>query len=142
MKHKDFTGIVPTQTTGEEIEAGASVKLKDNNEAKVFYEKVKVRLLNVNAWHKVAGIVSATFKVLNQSGKEVNRNVQKGDYFKINIPGPGSKEGDGYDWVQVEELKETAKEEMQSIAFRVRPCSNPFSEKKKKRKFLCVLNYN
>ena len=129
MKHKDFTGIVPTQYTGEEIEADASVKLNDSNEASTFYEKTKDRLLNVNEWHIVAGGISATFNVLDRSGKEVKRAVQKGDYFKIDIPGPGSKEGEGYDWVQVEELKEITQNDVQSIGFRVRPCSNPFSEK-------------
>jgi hypothetical protein len=135
MKHKDFTGIVPTQYTGEEIVADSSLELKDNSEAKAFYEIAKRHLLNVNDWHKVAGSLSAIFKVLDPSGKEVNRSVEKGDYFKIDIPGPGSKEGDGYDWVLVEELKEISNEDGQSIAFRVRPCSNPFSEKKETAHF-------
>lgn len=129
MKHKDFTGIVPTQYTGEAIEAEASVTLKDKNEAMAFYEIAKNRLLDVNAWHKIAGKISATFTILDESGTQVDRNVQKGDYFKIDIPGPGSKEGQGYDWVQVEEVKEVAKDDLQSIGIRVRPCSNPFSEK-------------
>lgn len=59
----------------------------------------------------------------------MDRNVQAGDYFKIDIPGPGGKEGESYDWVQVEEIKEISKDDIQSIDIRVRPCSNPFSEK-------------
>ena len=129
MKPKDFTGIIPAQYTGKEIEAEASVDLKDDNEAKVFYHVVKERLLQVNNWHKLAGIISAKFQLLDEAGKEVERGATKGDYIKIDIPGPGSSEGDGYDWVCIEDVKEVADGEMQSIGFRVRPSHNPFGKK-------------
>jgi hypothetical protein len=45
--------------------------------------------------------------------------------LRIDIPGPGSTSGNGYDWVVVEELKEFEEGEIQSIAFRVRPTLNP-----------------
>jgi len=62
-------------------------------------------------------------------GDKPDGAVLKGDYLKIDIPGPGSKEGDGYDWVRVEELTETQEENVQSIGFRVRPSKNPFGKK-------------
>ncbi len=86
-------------------------------------------MLDVNNWHNVAGIISAKFHVADYSGEELNRMVEKGDYLKIDIPGPGSKEGDGYDWVFVEELKEVNDDEIQSIGFRVRPAANPSGKK-------------
>lgn len=129
MKNKNYTGIIPGQYSGEEIEAEASVELGDKNVAIIFYDEVKKRLLDVNNWHQVAGILSAKFRVTDLNGKEVNRNVREGDYLKIDIPGPGSKEGDGYDWVMVEELKEVNENEIQSIGFRVRPAANPSGDK-------------
>ncbi len=129
MKHHDFTGILPPQYTGTEIEATASIELSDEIEAKHFFEEVKNRLLYVNNWHEVAGIISARFRVINKDGAEVNRSVTKGDYLKIDIPGPGSTEGDGFDWVSVEELKEVGDENMQSLGFRVRPTNNPGGSK-------------
>lgn len=126
---KDFTGIVPTQHTGEEIEAEASVEFDEENEAEKFYLIAKERLLNVNNWHKLAGIISASFQLTDTSCKEIDRQVQKGDYLKIDIPGPGSKEGDGYDWACIEELKEVSETNIQSIGFRVRPAKNPSGEK-------------
>lgn len=128
MKYKDHTGIVSPQYTGKSIEAESSVKLNDDKEAKDFYKKAKKRLLKVNKWHKIAGGVTAKFTLLNKSGKEVTRDVQKGDYFKIDIPAPGTQEGKGFDWVHVEDLKEVNNNDIQSVGFRVRPCSNPFSE--------------
>ena len=129
MKQKDFTGIVPAQHTGKEIEADASIDLKNNNEASIFYDTVKDRLLNVNNWHQLAGIISARFQLVDINGKEVARNAKKGDYIKVDIPGPGSKEGDGYDWVCIEELREINDGVIQSIGFRVRPAKNPLGDK-------------
>jgi hypothetical protein len=97
MKTKDYTGIIPPNYTGKEIEAEAAIELKDNNEAKNFYVIAKERLLDVNQWHQVAGIISATFQLVDSNGKEVTRTAGKGDYIKVDIPGPGSKEGHGYD---------------------------------------------
>lgn len=129
MKQKDFTGIIPAQYTGNEIEAQASVDLKDDNEAKIFYEVVKERLLNVNNWHKVAGIICAKFQLIDANGKEIERSAKKGDYLKIDKPGPGGSEGDGFDWVCVEDVKEVTDVVIQSIGFRVRPSQNPLGEK-------------
>lgn len=125
MKQKDFLKIIPGQYTGSIIEAGASVELEDSNAAMHFFEKAKKRLLCVNNWHDLAGLISAKFQVVDKDGYEVDRAVQKGDYLRINIPGPGSKAGDGYDWVMVEELKELNEGDLQCVGFRVRPASNP-----------------
>src|SRR3954451_17073447 len=130
MKQKDYPEIIPANYTGKTIEAEAWAEMKDDTEAKNFYGIVKERLLNVNEWHHVAGMVSATFQLIDKSGKRVKRNAEKGDYIKVDIPGPGSKEGDGYDWVYIEELKEVADENIQSIGFRVRPSANPFGDAK------------
>ncbi len=130
MKQKDIIKIIPDQYTGIEIEAEASIDLKNNNDAALFYNTVKARLLKVNEWHHVSGIISAVFQATDDSGNEVNRNIQKGDYLRVDIPGPGSKAGDGYDWVTVEELKEISDGDIQSVGFRVRPASNPSGDKK------------
>ncbi|MES2773970.1 MAG: hypothetical protein V4722_07285 [Bacteroidota bacterium] len=125
MKTPDFAGIVPAQYTGKEIEAEAAVELRNESEAKLFYEVARDRLLHVNKWHEVAGIISAVFQLVGADGKEVTRSPQEGDFFKIDIPGPGSSAGDGYDWVCVEALKEVSNDHMQCIGLRVRPSQNP-----------------
>lgn len=128
MQQKDFLNLIPPQYTGTIIEAEADVQIPDNNKASLFFDVVKKRLLEVNNWHDVAGVVSAKFQVVDMKGTEVQRAVQKGDYLRVDIPGPGSSAGDGYDWVMVEELKESANGNVQSIGFRVRPVSNPLGD--------------
>ena len=83
------------------------------------------RLLQVNHWHQLAGVASAVFQLIDSSGEPVSRTVEEGDYFKVDIPGPGSSAGEGYDWVKVEKLVEFEEEERQSIGFRVRPSAKP-----------------
>jgi len=125
MKSKDYTNIVPPQVTGKDVEADASIELDNDTAAIDFYEIAKKRLLDVNQWHELAGLISAKFQLTDENGNELHDEVQQGNYIRVDIPGPGSKEGDGYDWVFVEELSEVAFENIQSIGFRVRPSTNP-----------------
>ena len=129
MKHKDRLGIVPPQFAGQEIEVEAKQELKSEADAENLYNAAKKKLLEVNSWNKIAGVLTAQFQIINDKGKEVKREVKKGDFLRIDIPGPGSNEGDGYDWVFVEELNEINNGTVQSVGFRVRPDKNPFGEK-------------
>ena len=76
---------------------------------------------NVNQWKEYAGSISADFRLVDKLGRAVERKAKKGDYFKIDIPGPGTKSGDGYDWVRIEEVVSTSAADAESFGFRVRP---------------------
>ncbi len=58
---------------------------------------------------------------------KIERDAQTGDYFKIDIPGPGTKTGEGYDWVRIEAIEDysNASAENESFGMRVRPAPNP-----------------
>jgi hypothetical protein len=127
MKKKNPPEIIPPQQTGRAIDVESIVRLDDEYDAKVLFEKVKERLQNVNQWKEYAGNISASFQLVDKSGVEVNRKVEKGDYFKIDIPGPGSKSGEGFDWVQLETIESTTGPDSESFGFRVRPTGNPQS---------------
>ena len=129
MKQQDHIDIVPPQSAGQEIEVETIKEFRNEADAKSFFNVAKKKLLDVNNWNKIAGAITAQFQIIDEKGREVSREVKKGDYLRIDIPGPGSKEGDGYDWVLVEELKEIEKGSLQSVGFRVRPHENPFGEK-------------
>lgn len=125
MKKKNYTGIVPGQHKGKKIDTEASVHFSSAEEAQSFFQQAKDRLLNVNQWHELAGKAMATFQLTDAQGNEVSRTVREGDHFRIDIPGPGSKSGDGYDWVLVESVEKVAQPEVESIGIRVRPATNP-----------------
>lgn len=97
--------------------------------AKKLFESAKERLLNVNRWNIICGEASATFRLTDEKGHEIDENPKVGYYFKIDIPAPGSKTGEGYDWVKVEaiEEKENQSEDSEFLAIRVRPSKNPLN---------------
>ena len=125
MSEKKISHIVPPQQSGKAIDAESSVELKNEREAKEFFATVRERLKNVNQWKSYAGNISANFQLVDQYGVEVQRKIEKGDYLKIDIPGPGTKSGDGYDWVRIEEVISTSAPDLESFGFRVRPADNP-----------------
>lgn len=121
--------IVPPQQEGSQTNTEAVETLPTESDAREFFTVVKSRLLNVNSWHDYAGKGTAAFQLTDAGGNEVERTAQKGDHFRIDIPGPGSVSGEGYDWVQIEEIAETHTGEEDSIAVRVRPATNPQNDK-------------
>ncbi|HZH67049.1 MAG TPA: hypothetical protein VEY10_19320 [Flavisolibacter sp.] len=128
--------IIPNQEEGAEVNVEDSVVLQNETEAASFYTVVKERLVNINGWGKLAGALSAEFALTDDQGKEIDSYPRKGNYFKINIPAPGIITGEGYDWVQIEEVQEEGDGESESIAIRVRPASSPVNDKEDVAHFL------
>lgn len=129
MDKKDYRNIIPEHATGAKSDNEAIIELPETEKAKQFFVIVKQRLLHVNNWHQLAGKATADFILTDAHGHEVNRPVQEGDHFKIDIPGPGPATGDGYDWVQVEKIEEINTPDIESVAIRVRPATNPNNER-------------
>lgn len=127
MDTRDSRKIVPAQQRGVETNAEYSYRAGTTDEAMVVFQNACERLFNVNSWDKYSGKVSAIFRVTDETGKETNGMVKKGYYFKIDIPGPGSITGSGYDWVKIEKIDASSnnREDWESIAMRVRPSPNP-----------------
>lgn len=122
--------MVPPQESGAETNTEHSTDAHDEAAARELFGQAKQRLLNVNEWEGICGAGSAAFQLTDASGKDVERTAQESDHFKIDIPGPGTLTGDGYDWVQIERIEEerdpSGNEE--SILMRVRPATNPTND--------------
>ena len=121
--------IIPQQQVGGSSDTSAFKEFSEENKAKAFYMIVKKRLLNVNEWEKIGGLLSADFRLCDEKGNEVNRLIKENDHFKIDVPGPGTVTGDGYDWVQVESIDESSSDHEELTAIKVRPATNPTNEK-------------
>lgn len=118
--------VIPEHNRGIQTNTESSIELSSEEEAKVFFQTVKERLLNINNWHQYAGSATADFQLTDETGNPVERKPQKGDHFKINIPAPGSVTGEGKDWVRIEAIEE----DKNCIGIRVRPATNPTNERK------------
>ncbi|HYE56404.1 MAG TPA: hypothetical protein VD996_16255 [Chitinophagaceae bacterium] len=119
--------MIPPQEEGTETNTEQSKELDTPAQAKEFYLLVKQRLLNVNDWEKLCGAGSADFTLTDQQGTEADRAAQQHDHFRIDIPGPGTVTGQGYDWVRIESIEEVSSQEddTECITIRVRPATNP-----------------
>jgi hypothetical protein len=119
--------IIPRQNEGFSTDTVSKIKLDTVDEALWEFELAKERLLDVSHWHELSGDILAKFQLTDSSGRELSRKAREGDYFRINIPGPGNRAGEGYDWVHIEEIinAEDPSGPSEYVAMKVRPCSSP-----------------
>lgn len=120
---------IPKQVEGKSLDCFKSVNLSSQEAATRFFERIRSRLLDVNHWNEITKALSATFTIIDASGRTMERPVQKDDYIRIDIPGPGLPSAKGYDWVQVEGITETADAESARILLTLRPCPDPTQER-------------
>ncbi|MEJ7557672.1 MAG: hypothetical protein WKF66_05140 [Pedobacter sp.] len=127
---------VPDQTVGSSINASSEETLSTMEEAISHYAMVKQRLLNVNRWFEYAMLPLSSFKLFDHSGRVVERQAIEGDYIRIDIPGPGTKAGQGYDWVVIETILEENDPDAAVISMTVRPSVHPLSDNQNTAHFL------
>jgi hypothetical protein len=121
--------IIPEQHLGIETNTESERVFESEKQAMEMYGIARERLMQPNQWHDHAGQATADFQLTDHEGNPVSRIIEKGDHFRIDIPAPGSSTGDGYDWVQVEEIEEGHGEDGIFTAIRVRPATNPQNNK-------------
>jgi hypothetical protein len=117
---------IPRQHKGARSDVKHIKRFSNEEQAIDFFPLAKKRLLHVSQWGKLCKGLSASFTLTDIDGNEVNRAARVNDHFKIAIPGPGSKTGDGYDWVKIQAItnSETAHHEEQ-LSMTVSPAPNP-----------------
>jgi len=118
---------VPLQHTGGAHNTEFSMALPSVEECVERFKIARDRLLEVNHWHELGGPFSANFILTDRNGHVQHHKAREGDHIRIDLPGPGSKTGDGYDWVEIEKIEDRCTKSGNSayVAIRVRPSSNP-----------------
>lgn len=129
--HQSKHSIIPSQKEGSETGAEDKTVTDTLNDAKDLFNQAKKRLLDINSWDKFSGPASATFCLIDANGKEVSREPKVGDFIRIDLPGPGTSEGKGYDWVIIEAIddKSLSEKDEEYFAIRCRPSPPPGSTK-------------
>ncbi|MGK6351468.1 hypothetical protein [Parapedobacter sp. DT-150] len=118
--------IVPPQRTGKQVDLDSQITLPDEDRARDFFALAKRRLFDVSHWYEIAEMPMSTFVLTDEYGGEaVKSRPKEGDHIRIDIPGPGPSVGDGYDWVQVEDITEAETLEGEQCAMTLRPTANP-----------------
>jgi hypothetical protein len=105
MKAKIVKGV-PEHTKGSFHDTESIRKLNDFNNTVESFKTLKDRVLSVNYWNYYAKGAGADFKLHDKNGNLKKRLPEKGDFIRIDIPGPGNFEARGFDWVQITEMYE------------------------------------
>lgn len=123
--------IIPENKTGVQTNTEELITFDDPGKAVVFYKLARSRLMNINRWQEIAGTGSSEFRLFDENGEATSEPVREGFYFRIDVPGPGTATGDGFDWVRVEAVEEMGDENSASqlTVIRVRPSDNPKNNK-------------
>ncbi|REC78424.1 hypothetical protein DRF60_08170 [Chryseobacterium elymi] len=93
------------------------------------FDILKQRFFSVNLWKSYCGEGFAAFKLYDSEGNAAERPPQKGDFMRIDIPGPGEPEAKGYDWVEVTDICFQEDHYSESILITCRPSVNPQNRK-------------
>ena len=122
--------LIPVNEKGKPADLEFSIQCNTIDEARHSYMRAVKRMQNPGIWHELAGWASASFKLVNRKGEEPYRLALEDDYIRIDVPGPGPLEGDGYDWVRVEKMEEyiDSSGQREWTGMKVRPCVRPGSE--------------
>ena len=118
--------LIPENKMGKEVNMEEILLENSIEEAVVAYNRACSRLLNPPLWKQLAGSAGAAFLLETATGEEAHRLAQMDDYIKIDIPGPGSVAGEGFDWVKLEAMEENSLPDAEySLGIRLRACDNP-----------------
>ena len=105
MTDSFYKNLVPEQKGGKENNLEETVKCKNDEECDALFKKARERMMDINSWQKITDEKGASFCVMDDQESVVKRTPCAGDYVRINVPGPGNKDGGGYDWVKIDALK-------------------------------------
>jgi hypothetical protein len=123
------TSLIPEHKEGKQNDLHFVAGFNNRDEAIDCFKRAQKRLLNPAIWHELGGIFSGEFVLVNETGNQPHRLAEIGDMYRIDLPGPGPKAGNGYDWVRIDAIEdrsdEAADEEIFSL--RVAPTYNPYN---------------
>ncbi|TYP92471.1 hypothetical protein BC792_11673 [Sphingobacterium allocomposti] len=114
---------IPPQVQGKQLDIFEDKRFPSAAEAFTAFSRTRERLLDINRWHEYAGAPSAQFQLVDHKGAPVEGKPQIGHYIQIDIPGPGSPRGHGYDWVAITHMTDQPTEGF--VQFTVSPSPPP-----------------
>jgi len=120
---------IPEQREGNSSDVEQHVDASTLRQAHSVFVEAARRLININNWQDISGALSAKFQLTDDHGAPLQRVPKPGDYIQIDIPGPGTATGHGYDWVRIETIEDNPDPngETESFTITVRPVPSPLN---------------
>lgn len=118
--------IIPAQVKGGSHDIVSMHCANSIDSAKDCFQKLQDRLMSVNEWHTFSAKVKTQFVLIDPLTDEPTTELKEGNLIQIDIPGPGSPSGSGFDWTVITDLQIGNKnEDTPYFAFTIRPCPAP-----------------
>jgi hypothetical protein len=124
-----ISSIVPENKDGKQNNIVFTASFPTSELAADCFTRAYKRVLNPDLWHELAGTLSANLRLFDTQGIKASRLARQGDFIQIDIPGPGTQAGKGYDWVVVDAIDDKTNPggEEELFAMRLRPAAEPTS---------------
>jgi hypothetical protein len=117
---------IPEQYKGREIIAEQHRACEGREQYKQALRVAIGRLKDVNNWHKITGMKFAEFNLMDASGEHIMHvEPQVGMHFRVNISGPATSSGEGYDWVKIVQVEDFKEGDYEGSYITVQPSDNP-----------------
>ena len=127
MKAKQIPGV-PVQKKGAFHDTESKRSFESAELVANHFEILKDRFFSIHPWKEYGGDLSADFRLFDCDGSYVERMPRKGDYIRIDIPGPGDIKAKGYDWVEVMKIDDRCYgDELERYLLVCRPSAVPQS---------------
>lgn len=120
--------LIPVNFTGKQNDLDFSKTYANSVSVIEAFDIASKKVLLINDWHTLSGIARTDFVLNDSEGNTCTRCAREGDYIQIDIPGPGPKSGNGYDWVKIEKvvIEPQIDNGRGIVGILVRACKNPF----------------
>ena len=129
MEAKQIPGV-PVQKKGAFHDTESKRSFESAELVANHFEILKNRFFSIHRWKEYGGDLSADFRLFDCVGSYVERMPRKGDYIRIDIPGPGDIKAKGYDWVEVMKIDDRCYgDELERYLLVCRPSAVPQSNK-------------
>ena len=129
MEAKQIPGV-PVQKKGAFHDTESKRSFESEELVANHFEILKDRFFCIHRWKEYGGDLSADFRLFDCDGSYVERMPRKGDYIRIDIPGPGDIKAKGYDWVEVMQIDDRCYgDELERYLLVCRPSAVPQSNK-------------
>jgi len=123
---KNTLQAVPIQVVGSQMDVVEEKSVNTDFDALALYRRTADRLLTVNEWGRYAGM--SAFQLIHKNGIRAERKAEAGDFIRIDIPGPGTHAGMGYDWVKILNIISRDDVGQEWLAIVVQPSSHPLAK--------------
>jgi hypothetical protein len=118
--------LLPAQVKGESTQTSATVMADNDEHAVYIFDRAAERVLDINNWTDHCSPMSSNFQLTDDSGEPLQGRATEGDFIQIDLPGPGPRQGRGYDWVRIEKVESHAAQPPDSVFLvQVRPSFDP-----------------